>query len=239
MQQSDDEGNTSSGGNPPAWVDSDDERIVISLASNPRLRKLRVSEAEDLVNGKEYTRRLRRQFERLNPIPDWANPSATNRPRKRRRTSGDPDSSSHSSSGDEMAVDDDDLTVQPLAKLLQNTDSLTRTTSTTSSGRKRLRPEVIDIQRTKDVGGIQPVSLSRLPHRFSVICSLPFTEPPPLSDHLLTLTLVGNRISLISSDLPSSALLRSRLDSVPPSYLSDTPYPQPSSHNSSPSLDAP
>lgn len=162
-QHSDDEGNTSSGGKPPAWVDSDDERMVISLASNPRLRKLRVSEAEDLVNGKEYTKRLRTQFERLNPIPDWANPSVINRPRKRRRTSGDLDSSNGSSSDDEMAVDDDHLSVQPLAKILQNADSLTETTSTTPSGRKRLRPEVIDIQRTKDVGGIQPVSFSRLP----------------------------------------------------------------------------
>lgn len=166
MQHSDDENHTSSGGNPPAWVDSDDERMMVSLASNPRLRKLRVSEAEDLVNGKEYTKRLRRQFERLNPVPDWANPSAQKRAKKRRRTSGDADSSEESSSGDEMAVDDDDLSVQPLAKLLQNADSLTRTTAITPSGRKRLPPEVIDIQRTKDVGGTQPVRSSLLSHVF-------------------------------------------------------------------------
>ena len=159
----------SSGGNPPAWVDSDDERMMISLASSPRLRKLRVSDAEDLVNGKEYTKRLRRQFERLNPIPDWANPSATKRPRKRRRTSSDADSSEGGSSGDEMAIDGGELSVQPLAKLLQNADSLTRTTPTTPSGRKRLRPEVIDIQRTKDVGGIQPVSSYPPPYLLHVL----------------------------------------------------------------------
>jgi U3 small nucleolar RNA-associated protein 18 len=45
----------------PVWEDSDDERILVSLASNPRLRKLRLMESEDLVNGKEYTERLRRQ----------------------------------------------------------------------------------------------------------------------------------------------------------------------------------
>lgn len=157
LERSDDEDEIFSGGNPPAWVDSDDERMMISLASSPRLRKLRVNEAEDLVNGKEYTKRLRRQFERLNPIPDWANPSTTKRPRKPRRTSVDADSSEGGSSGDETAIDDDDLSVQPLAKLIQNADSLTHTTSTALSGRKRLRPEVIDIQRTKDVGGIQPV----------------------------------------------------------------------------------
>ena len=151
---------------------------MISLASNPRLRKLRISEAEDMVNGKEYTIRLRRQFERLNPIPDWANPSATKKRRKRQRISGGSDSSEENWSAEEMAIDDDDLSVQPLAKLLQNADSFTRTTSNTLSGRKRLRPEVIDIQRTKDVGGIQPVSFTLLQ---STSCFLPFlsqSHPP-------------------------------------------------------------
>lgn len=46
---------------PAAWEDSDDERMMISLASEMRLRKLRVTEEEDLVNGKEYIWRLRRQ----------------------------------------------------------------------------------------------------------------------------------------------------------------------------------
>jgi len=47
--------------NAPVWEDSDDERMMVSLASNPRLRKLRITESEDLVNGKEYMERLRRQ----------------------------------------------------------------------------------------------------------------------------------------------------------------------------------
>ena len=47
---------------PPAWEDSDDERITVSLATTPRLRKLRKHEGEDLVSGTEYTRRLRRQY---------------------------------------------------------------------------------------------------------------------------------------------------------------------------------
>jgi U3 small nucleolar RNA-associated protein 18 len=45
----------------PAWRDSDDERLVVSLASSQRLRKLRVTEEEDVMNGREYSRRLRRQ----------------------------------------------------------------------------------------------------------------------------------------------------------------------------------
>lgn len=151
-----------------AWIDSEDERIVVSLASNPRLRKLRLTESEDLVNGKEYTKRLRRQFERLYPVPEWTNPAAAKNAfqRKRRRTSGSPNSSSEDASADDMYIDSDDLSVQPLAKLLQSTTGfLYPTTPTASSARKKLRPEVIDIQRTKDVSGVQPVSLpSPSPH---------------------------------------------------------------------------
>lgn len=47
---------------PPAWEDSDDERMMVSLMSVPRLRKLRTFEGEDVINGKEYTGRLRRQY---------------------------------------------------------------------------------------------------------------------------------------------------------------------------------
>ena len=48
-------------GNEAAWQDSDDERMAVSLASVPRLRKLRRTEAEDVISGKEYVRRLRKQ----------------------------------------------------------------------------------------------------------------------------------------------------------------------------------
>ena len=128
----------------PAWVDSDDERVVVSLASHSRLRKLRITESEDLINGREYTKRLRRQFERLYPVPDWANPSSMVTPKKRRRSNAS-DNSGRDDSADDMSVDSDDLSVQPLAKLLQNATDLIKTTSGSSSGRKKLRPEVIDI----------------------------------------------------------------------------------------------
>lgn len=143
----------------PAWEDSDDEQIMVSLASNPRLRKLRLSEAEDVINGKEYCKRLRRQFERLYPVPEWANPSASklsSKKKKRRRSSGSFSSEAEGSTADGMDIDDDDLSAQPLAKLLQNADNLTRRVE--DSKRRKLRPEILDIQRTKDVGIAQPVS---------------------------------------------------------------------------------
>ncbi|KAI9834929.1 MAG: hypothetical protein M1819_002652 [Sarea resinae] len=151
-------------GDAPAWEDSDDERMMVSLVGNPRLRKLRVSEAEDLVNGKEYTKRLRRQFERLYPVPEWANPSAARKPaRKKRRTNSEGASSSgeESSSADEMDVEEQ-LSAQPLAKLLRNANDLIRQPEASQGKQGKLRPEVIDIQRTKDVGGIQPSAITSL-----------------------------------------------------------------------------
>ncbi|KAI9750267.1 MAG: hypothetical protein M1835_001419, partial [Candelina submexicana] len=154
------------GDNAPAWEDSDDERIMVSLASNPRLRKLRNTEAEDVVNGKEYIKRLRRQFERLYPVPEWANPSATRRPTKkkqRRRLSETAGSSGGESvSADDMDVDEDELSAQPLANVLRSTQDLTRPSSGGKGKRGKLRPEVLDIQRTKDVGDTQPSAITSL-----------------------------------------------------------------------------
>ncbi|CAE7228942.1 unnamed protein product [Rhizoctonia solani] len=55
-----------------AWADPDDSRLDISIASDRRLRKLRDSAAEDTISGREYETRLRRQFEKVNPVPEWA-----------------------------------------------------------------------------------------------------------------------------------------------------------------------
>ncbi|TFY60987.1 hypothetical protein EVG20_g7224 [Dentipellis fragilis] len=72
---------------PPAWVDLDDANLEVSLATNTRLRKLRDAPAEDVVNGREYERRLRRQFEKINPTPEWA--AAARKKAKRQREGSD------------------------------------------------------------------------------------------------------------------------------------------------------
>ncbi|KAI9767451.1 MAG: hypothetical protein M1840_005680 [Geoglossum simile] len=147
--------------NAPVWEDSDDERMMVSLASNPRLRKLRLTESEDLVSGKEYTERLRRQYERLYPFPEWA--SHVKEPVKKKRKRGS--EAIQSSEDEEMTsedgteLDEEELSAQPLAKLLQDADGLTRNTA---AGSAKLRPEVLDIQRTKDVGGSQPSAIASL-----------------------------------------------------------------------------
>lgn len=150
---SDDEDSESDG--PPAvWHDSDDERLTISLTSQQRLRKLRLTESEDVITGKEYVRRLRRQFQRLHPVPEWADPN-----KQRKAGKGDSDLSD----ADDMDTDDENeqMSTQPLAKLLQGATDLTRIEDNTQAGgKKKLRQEVLDIHRLKDVGGDQPVGSS-------------------------------------------------------------------------------
>lgn len=141
----------------PAWEDSDDDRLTVSLAGNSRLRKLRISEEEDLISGGEYSRRLRIHFERLNNVPEWAQPSQ--RPAKRRRRSSAGSDSSISSNG--MDIDNEDLSTLPLARLLQDAGSLSRT-PISSSKRTKLRPEVLDIQQTRSIPNVQSAAISSL-----------------------------------------------------------------------------
>ncbi|CEI64142.1 hypothetical protein FVEN_g8989 [Fusarium venenatum] len=126
--------------NAPAWEDSDDDRLAVSLAGATRLRKLRKTEAEDLVSGTEYSQRLRQQYLRLNPLPAWARES-DGRPTKRRRSSAASNSSDDSDA-------DLEVSAQPLEKFLRDVNSLA---GVGSSQKKRLRPEVIDIQRTREI----------------------------------------------------------------------------------------
>jgi U3 small nucleolar RNA-associated protein 18 len=148
-------------GGKPAWEDSDDERVVVSLASMPRLKKLRETAEDDLINGKEYVRRLRRQYQSLYPTPDWALEATGKSKRKRTRPTEDGESEDESLS--EMDEDDDDLSTQPLARLLKDADILSRTSSGPLKKRK-LQSGVVDIQRLKDVSKRGPVRCCHMPY---------------------------------------------------------------------------
>ena len=145
-----------------AWIDSDDERVVVSLASNPRLRKLRLTESEDFVSGREYIKRLRQQFERLYPVPEWANPPPRQKwPRKgRSRLSNSSMSTEAEESGSDVSSRSGEISTQPLTKLMKDTTGLLKPTTAISFADRRLQPEIIDIQRTRDIGDAQPVRLS-------------------------------------------------------------------------------
>lgn len=60
-----------------AWHDSDDERVQISLQSNPTIKKLRKSTKDDIIKGTEYTRRLRSRFNQMFPPPKWYSGNAS------------------------------------------------------------------------------------------------------------------------------------------------------------------
>lgn len=130
--------------NAPAWEDSDDERLTVSLASATQLRKLRITEDDDVVNGTEYTRRLRQQYIRLNPLPAWAK-EADERPAKRRRRSSAASDDSQAYNASDSDADEE--SALPLDKFLRDAASL-RDGNTKS---QKLRPEVIDIQRSRDM----------------------------------------------------------------------------------------
>ncbi|KAE8350239.1 WD40-repeat-containing domain protein [Aspergillus coremiiformis] len=169
------------------WHDSDDERLTVSLASQQRLRKLRIAESEDVISGNEYIRRLRLHYQQLHPTPEWAVP-------EQQKGSGDSDSEH----ADNMDLDDEEQTsAQPLAKLLQGAADLTKLEDTRTGGRRKLRQEVIDIQRLKDVGSDQPSSVDSLsfhPHYPLLLSSGPaaslflhhITPSAPAPNPLLT-----------------------------------------------------
>ena len=127
----------------PAWYDSDDDRLTISLAAEPRLRKLRISEADDVLSGTEYRQRLRQQYLLLRPQPTWT-VEAGQRPTKRRRRSS---AGSSASSSNDSEGSDSEVSAQPLEQFLRDVNKL----ASLGMKRRKLRPEVIDIQRTREI----------------------------------------------------------------------------------------
>ena len=112
----------------PAWTDPDDASLEVSLASSTRLRKLRDAPEEDAINGREYERRLRRQFVKMNPTPEWATSAAR---RKRRRTDS-------GAGGDDVEGLDMDTLVTSSGGILDH------------RRRTRLDPGVLSIERLRD-----------------------------------------------------------------------------------------
>ncbi|KAK2762833.1 hypothetical protein FQN54_001008 [Arachnomyces sp. PD_36] len=152
-----------------AWEDSDDERISVPLAGNNRLRKLRVAEGEDVVSGREYVKRLRLQFSRLHPSPEWVRQIHSLSSSSGRyggnevamRGDGESDVSGSGIDEDTDSETEETLSLPPLGKILQNTENLTLDNSSTAQ-RGLLRQSVVGIQKLKDVGEIQPSSIDSL-----------------------------------------------------------------------------
>ncbi|KAL5712394.1 hypothetical protein ACHQM5_014574 [Ranunculus cassubicifolius] len=56
----------------PAWVDEEEEKVLVNIAKRNRLRKLRIEEDEKSISGLDYESRSRAQFAKLNPGTEWA-----------------------------------------------------------------------------------------------------------------------------------------------------------------------
>ena len=124
-----------------AWHDSDDEHIVVSLESVAHLRKLRRTEEEDRVNGKIYQNRLRQQYLKANPAPDWAvlphlRKQKTNRSRQRSLSSSDDDEEKFTG----------EVVADPLDLLIKSAT----TYYSANPNRRHIEPGFIDIARMND-----------------------------------------------------------------------------------------
>ncbi|RLV92790.1 U3 small nucleolar RNA-associated protein [Spathaspora sp. JA1] len=113
-----------------AWYDSDDERLNISLTSSDRLRKLRKTQQDSSISGKAYITRLRSQFEKIYPRPQWA----------------------EEDDEEEVEEDNSDEEIEPIEK---STNALLNLLSTTQSfiitkQLKLISPNRIAISRLKD-----------------------------------------------------------------------------------------
>lgn len=115
----------------PAWVDPDDATLEVSLTSNKRLRKIRDAPSEDAIGGREYERRLRRQFERINPTPEWAKKARSKLHPSTKRTASE-------SSDEDEPMDED------LPDILASTDGIM------GHRRKTLQQGTLSIERLRD-----------------------------------------------------------------------------------------
>ncbi|KAL3162415.1 U3 snoRNP protein [Trebouxia sp. C0010 RCD-2024] len=85
----------------PVWDDPDDAAAEINIAAQPRLRKLRQTEGDGIVSGKEFEARLRQQHSKLNPRTSWARVGKKKKANKKRGFGDESDEET----GDEAEVD--------------------------------------------------------------------------------------------------------------------------------------
>lgn len=141
-----------------AWVDSDDERISVPITTNNKLKKLRKTYQDSRIEGPEYIRRLRAQFEKIYPRPQWADSMSDSD----NENSGS--DSEDNSDGTRNVINGD---INALTKILESTFTYKDVSST-----KLLPEKSLDILRLKDANA------SHISH--SAVQSLSFHPYKPL-----------------------------------------------------------
>ncbi|CAA7266393.1 unnamed protein product [Cyclocybe aegerita] len=113
---------TVSRGKAPAWTDPADTLpdAKVSLVSGPtRLRKLRHAAGEDEISGREYETRLRTQFERINPEPEWAR-KARGKKSKSKKTDDEDDGEEEGAGVQELLTSTTGILVEAKKRARQN-----------------------------------------------------------------------------------------------------------------------
>ncbi|KAI8637323.1 WD40-repeat-containing domain protein [Parasitella parasitica] len=135
-----------------AWEDEDDKRLKISLTATNITKKLRNNEDEDVIDGVEYTRRLRKQFNKIYPKPDWARlPSEIEADKRKRKASSD---SSDEDENDYANSHEDELDDNTRLDLLKSTMGILER----RTGKNTISPRKLDILRVKNANRAVPRS---------------------------------------------------------------------------------
>uniref|UniRef100_A0A0V0IFW3 U3 small nucleolar RNA-associated protein 18 homolog n=1 Tax=Solanum chacoense TaxID=4108 RepID=A0A0V0IFW3_SOLCH len=126
----------------PVWVDDEEEKASIKIASVNRLRKLRKEEGEDVVSGSTYVERLRAQHTKLNPGTEWAQIDY----QSRNYSSDDDDSDEEGKHIDDYGSKD----VKLVDDILQSNEDLV------VKSRTKLLPGLLEYSRLVDANAVDP-----------------------------------------------------------------------------------
>ncbi|KAL0950558.1 hypothetical protein HGRIS_007362 [Hohenbuehelia grisea] len=202
-----------------AWVDPADAPISVAVApgdaSHSRLAKLRDAPDETTLSGREYERRLRRQFEKINPEPTWASTARDKLRGKRRRSStGAGDGSDEDESRAEEAEEDDfDHLLNSTSGVLSNADK-----SRCTGKPRQIPPTTLRITRLRDANQAAQASGCG---EIKVVAFHPSANIP-----LLAVGSADRRLRLFNIDGHTSPLLQTlHLPTLPMSSTSATFHP--------------
>ncbi|KAI9470881.1 MAG: WD40-repeat-containing domain protein [Benjaminiella poitrasii] len=134
-----------------AWEDEDDKNLKISLMASNLTKKLRNDADEDVVDGVEYTRRLRKQFNKIYPKPDWARLPSEIKAEERKRKATDSDDEDEDENADR---DEDELDNETRLDLLKSTMGILDK----RSANRTISPKKLDIMRLKNANRDAPKS---------------------------------------------------------------------------------
>lgn len=125
----------------PVWVDEEEEKANVNIATVNRLRKLRKEEDESTISGSEYVSRLRAQHVKLNPGTEWAQLD-------KKDSSYDDESSDEEENRVVLAGRHDDA--EPLGNILRTDEDLVVKTGA------KLLPGLLEYSRLVDANAEDP-----------------------------------------------------------------------------------